>query len=601
MQCINSPSLVRVDRRARTVPRWFEPRSAEPVLALPPMRTDSRPSAPRSERRRRSATSATGARVAIRRVFPAVLAAGLLVAALSFTGSAAPARANSAGVGFGAIPYNGDEQSRCQGLSVGSHIVFPGKMVVATTHAGICGSAPTDINWTWTVGAGAGGHGCKANSTSCDFKAGAATNGYTLVCINGSNVQGAWQSCDYYGVPGKGVGIIEGTVKDKDGGPVAGADVKAYGANSTSTTTGADGYYAMQVKPGSYRIVPSGGPHGKAAPNYIPKFNATTIADGTSGTADFQLQAGVELALAFDKSTVAADGLQVVNGTVTTTEFGKPLGNVGVQLEAMPGETADNAVTAGPRAAVCSAGIRVWPTGTLSDPDGLPVSVTTDATGHYDLAITVGTTPGVWSLEATAKNADGTLSTDVTSASDTKSITFKSLGKVAPVDFVQEFNVLAKSKTAISQISSNACPAVYTLAQTTATTGGAAKLGGLAFGLVNGKDGQSLLVFSASKPPVVNAQGELPASFTANADSLVLDPAEWTGTGLGATVTNFASLQSIMDGGLLPRVPTLAEFDSAAAVPSWKPMSGNEVTIFSPSFEYLGWGYPGIAAAGACY
>ena len=141
------------------------------------------------------------------------------------------------------------------------------------------------------------------------------------ILINGSNVQGAWQSCDYYGVPGKGVGIIEGTVKDKDGGPVAGAEVKAFGNDNPSTTTGADGYYAMQVKPGSYRIVPSGGPHGKSAPNYVPKFNATTIADGASGTADFKLLAGIELELHFDKSTVAADGLQVVNGTVTTPAF----------------------------------------------------------------------------------------------------------------------------------------------------------------------------------------------------------------------------------------------------------------------------------------
>jgi hypothetical protein len=525
----------------------------------------------------------------------------LLVAALSVTGSAAPARAISTDSGFGAIPYNGDEQSRCQSMSVGSHIVFPGKEVVGTTGGGICGSAPKDINWSWSVNPGAGVHGCKPNGATCSFKAGGPTNGYTLLCINGSNIQGAWQSCDYYGVPGKGVGIIDGTVTDKDGGPVAGTLMTAYGKQSASTSTGADGYYAMTVKPGSYRILPSGGPHGKSAARYVPKVNDTTIADGASGKADFKLQSGIELALHFTKASVPADGLKVVNGTITTTEFGKPLPNVAVQLEVMPGETSEAAVTSGPRAAVCNAGSRLWPTGTMASPDGTPVTVTTDATGHYSLAITVGTTPGVWTLDAWAKNADGTLSSDTSAASDTQSIAFTNLGKTAPSDFITEFDLAAKSTTALGQISSSASPLVNTLAQVTATAAGGTRLGGLAYGLVNAKDGQSLLVFPAGKPPVVNAQGELPSAFAANADGLVLDSAEWTGAGLPASVTNAASLQSVLDAGLLARAPTLAEFDAAKGIVGWKAVKHNEITVFSSNFEYLGWGYPGIAAPGACY
>ena len=525
----------------------------------------------------------------------------LLLAGLGLTGAVGSALAAGTPSGFGAIPYNGDLQSRCMSMKVASHIVFPGDRVTARTGSGICGSAPKDIGWTWTVGPGAGVRGCGTNATTCSFKAGQPTNGFTTICIAGSSSAGAWGSCDYYGVPGKGVGIIEGTVTDKDGGPVSGATVTAYGKSSANTTTGSDGYYAMEVKPGSYRVIPSGGPHGKSAPRYVPSVNNTTISDGTSGTASFKLQAGVELELRFDKPSVPADGLQVVNGTITTTEFGKPLPNVAVQLEVMPGETSDQAVTSGPRAAVCNNGGRIWPTGSLSDPDGTPVTVTTDSTGHYRVAVTVGTTPGTWTLDAWAKNADGSLSSDTSGASDTKSITFKSLGKAGIADFVSEFDVTAKSTTALQQISGYPGAAAGTLGQTTATAAGGNRLGGLAYALVNVKDGQALLVFPASKPPVLDKQGTLPDAFAANADDLVLNPSEWTGAGMPATVTNAASLQSIMAGGLLTRAPTLTQFDAGSAVLGWKTMRNNSVAVSSQSFEYLGWGYPGVGQPGACY
>jgi hypothetical protein len=580
-----------------------KPLETKPLLAFTAMQSSPRPATYSSRPRRRTSSLASKARVTAKAIFTAPLAAALLAAALSLTGPGTAARASSADAGFGAIPPDGNIQSRCQGVHVGSHVVFPGQKVVATTSAGICGGAPKDISWEWDIPAGDGGRGCTKDATTCSFKAGGPTTGYGVVCIIGGNVQGGWESCDYVGVAGKGVGVIDGYVKDKDGGPVAGTDVKAYGTESASTTSGADGYYAMEVKAGNYRIVPSGGPRGKSAPDYVPKFNATTIADGTEGRADFTLQAGIELKLRFAKSTVAADGLQVVDGTITTTEGGKPLPNIGVQLEVMPGETADEAVTTGPRAAVCNNGSRVWPTGMLQSPDGFPVSVTTDATGHYDLAITVGTTPGVWRLEATAKNADGSLSTDVTAASDTQSITFDKVAgpTTTPADFVTEFDNAAKPKTTgLYQISGNSNTIVNTLAQTTATQSIATKLGGLAYALVNAPDGQSVLVFLASKPPVIDAKGALPPSAD-NADDLVMDPAEWTGAGLPASFTNRASFQAVLDGGMLQFVPTLAEFDSAKPVTGWKTVRQNQVTIFSTSFEYLGWGYPGIAAAGACY
>ena len=239
---------------------------------------------------------------AVRRwpALPVVMA----ILGLTFSVGGLVGSAGAAGVpsGFGAIPSNGDLQSRCMSMKVAGHIVFPGDRVTAHTGSGICGTAPKDIGWSWSVAPGPGVTGCGANATTCSFRAGAATNGYTTICISGSSSAGGWGSCDYYGVPGKGVGIIDGTIIDKDGGPVAGATVTAYGKSSANTTTGSDGYYAMEVKAGSYRVLPSGGPHGKSASRYTPSVKDATVSDGASATAGFQLQAGVELELSLDKS-----------------------------------------------------------------------------------------------------------------------------------------------------------------------------------------------------------------------------------------------------------------------------------------------------------
>jgi hypothetical protein len=396
------------------------------------------------------------------------------------------------------------------------------------------------------------------------------------------------------------MGVIDGYVTDKDAGPVAGVTLDAYGTHSASAVTGSDGYYAMQVEKGHYRVLPSGGPQGKSTPAYDPRISDVNVADGATTGANFKLQAGIELKLHFDKTSAPADGFQVVNGTVTTTEFGKPLGNIAVQLSVMPTETAAEALTKGPRAAICYSGSIVWPTGTFSDPDGYPVTVTTDATGQYAFSITVGTTPGSWQLDAWAKNSDGTLSTDTTAASDTQSVSFTSIGSSTPANFVSELNIAAKSTSFSKQLSGSAIGLVTTLSQATPLSTGGVRFGGLAYAMVNGKDGQAMLVFPADKPPVVNDQGVIDPTLTRNADDLVLAPAEWTGAGLPAKVTNAASLSSVLQEGLLPDLPTLAAFDSGAAAKGWKTVRGNQVTLFSQYFDYLGWAYP-TSAAGACY
>ena len=164
-----------------------------------------------------------------------------------------------------------------------------------------------------------------------------------------------------------------------------------------------------------------------------------------------------------------------------------------------------------------------------------------------------------------------------------------------------EFNLAAKATTALRAVSANASPLVNTLAQVTATGASGVRLGGLAYGLVNAPDGQSMIVFAASKPPVVSSLGVLPPAFAANADDPVIDPAAWTGAGLPSYVHNVTSLQAILNGGLLPDVPTLTEFDHGTPVKAWKTAKGGSITPFSPNFEYLGWGYPGLGAPGACY
>src|ERR1700722_16585400 len=132
------------------------------------------------------------------------------------------------GGGFGPSP--GEPQSRCAALVVSSHIGFAGKELTATAGPampGSCGGGK--VGWSWEAPSVL--KGCGPDSTHCTFRAGAsAGNTWQQVCILGSSTQGPWESCDYFGVPAKGTGIIEGFVKDKDGGPVAGADVTAYGA-----------------------------------------------------------------------------------------------------------------------------------------------------------------------------------------------------------------------------------------------------------------------------------------------------------------------------------------------------------------------------------
>jgi hypothetical protein len=69
------------------------------------------------------------------------------------------------------------------------------------------------------------------------------------------------------------------------------------------------------------------------------------------------------------------------------------------------------------------------------------VDITTDANGHYKFGITVGSRPGVWRLQAWAETNEG-LALGPT-ASETKAVTFTSLGPARLSNFVGEVNLIA--------------------------------------------------------------------------------------------------------------------------------------------------------------
>ncbi len=530
----------------------------------------------------------------------------LLVSSSTVLISAVPSSATTSPQGgFGPLPAGLPIESRCQNMTISDHIVFVGQYVDASTHGGICGVTGKDNTWQWQLPQGSGTKGCKEDGTFCDFKVTASTNQQLeSFCIDGANVQGAWSSCDYFGVVGDNMGILQGTVTDKDGGPVAGTTIKAYGHPGATTTSDVNGFYAMQLNRGAYTVEPSGGPQGKSAPGYTPKVTPVHVVDHQTSTANFQLDTSLELKLKLDKSTVVANGYEVVSGTITTTQFGKPLPNVNVQLQVQPNQSADQAVTAGARASVCSNGSRVWPTGQLNDPDGYPVTVTTDATGTYNFTVTVGTTPGTWTLDAWAFNSTGTLSSDVTAASETKSINFTTNGSSSLGGFISELDTAARSTTFSTSLANDAGSAngLWTLlSQVTKAGTGGINFGGLAYSLVNAKDGQSMIIFPEDKPPKLNKAGEIMPGRPGNSADLVYDPAEWTGAGISAAANvNVASLTTVVSKGLLTRLPTLSQFDAGQSVPGWKTVKGDQVTLFSGNYEFLGWGYP-VSTAGACF
>jgi Carboxypeptidase regulatory-like domain len=505
-------------------------------------------------------------------------------------------------------PPTGLIQTELGHFSLNGHLFRPGQTIVAKAqiYFKTCFRAPAPCvsSITWPVQAGSScrttlpGHAA-VGTLVCRWKA-AATDGWQVASVNFNNVTGTpANGQDYYAVISRSQAVIQGHVLDKDKNGVAGISVSAFGSAGKATgTTGDDGYYALDVAPDSYRVVPENAPKVKSGPAYLPAYVPVSVQAGGQAKADFTLRGGLQLELQLDRSSVAADGMQVVSGSVVTTEFGKAKPNIAVRLQAMPGESAEDAVTSAPRAAICQSTNRIWPTGTVSDPDGSPVTVTTDGTGHYDFTITVGTKPGSWTLDAWAFGSDGKLSTDVASASDTKTIAFTPLGSATVGSFVDEFDRL-HGTTLVDQIT-NSSPTIAAILSQIAASGvtKGVKLGGLSYSLANAADGQVVLIAPASSPPSFTAAGAVSAQ--GSTGDLVIDSAEWTGAGLASTVTNAASFSSVVQQGLLKTLPSFGEWSSGGRVPGWS-LKKNAMSPSSASLEYFGWAYPGIATPGACY
>ena len=95
--------------------------------------------------------------------------------------------------------------------------------------------------------------------------------------------------------------------------------------------------------------------------------------------------------------------MTVVRGTLTLTEYGRPVPDAHLLLEPQPSMGYNAAVTTGARVAICNSGVRIWPVGTLSMPSGRSIEVATDQNGTYDFTLAVGTVPGPWELRAVAR------------------------------------------------------------------------------------------------------------------------------------------------------------------------------------------------------
>jgi len=296
-------------------------------------------------------------------------------------------------------------------------------------------------------------------------------------------------------------------VRGRDGEAVEGATVRAAGPASASGSVDAtSGFYLVNVKAGKYEVTPSGGPKGIASPRFDPTATRRSVAAGGDARADFRLNGGLKVGLAFSQKSAAADGSTVVKAEITTKRFGKAAGGVTLSLRPKPEDSGAVAVTTGARATICATGPRrVWPTGTIATALGTPVDVVTDAKGVYDFTMTVGTTPGQFTLNAWAKNAAGELITkDLGNTSPDETLTLTPTGNLTPSKFLSELAVL-KSDAAVSHtLASMNDDAASMAAAFSQLSGAGGKLGGLAYSLVSGKaGGTALLANSAADPPTV--------------------------------------------------------------------------------------------------
>jgi len=143
--------------------------------------------------------------------------------------------------------------------------------------------------------------GCGTNVSACNVcftgakgqcvsKLSQPASGWTPVYVRQNNdppiIYLLWLS-------GKTGGSIRGYVREKNMKGVlqgvAGVTVTASGSGGGSATTGDQGFYTMNVRPGSYSVVPSGGPSGPSS-KFTPVSAKVSVSAGGFGRADFSLK-----------------------------------------------------------------------------------------------------------------------------------------------------------------------------------------------------------------------------------------------------------------------------------------------------------------------
>ncbi len=500
-------------------------------------------------------------------------------------------------------------QTRLGPLVLSSHIVRAGQTLTGTSSHGCLFSftiknlmTPCPFNWAGFLALGKRVGGCGEHDASCSVRISVGTGNvsYGFVQLGITNIQGVGISNDYYAVVSKNAALIEGTVLNKAHQPIPGATLDVYGAGhgegNYEISSGPDGTYAIEVTPGSYRIVPSAGSV-VGHTTFAPSDAHVTVAAGRTAYADFTAAVAEVIRVSLSTSTVPADGFHIVQGTVSVSLDGKPQPNVPFDLWPQMNETSEQAVTTGSRVTLCYGATRIWPTGTLPDPTGLSVQETTDQTGTYKFTLDAGTVPGQFSVSAWLLNGatpslsyGSLLTADPADSSDTKTLALSPLqgpgGSMTVAGFVGELQAL-KSTVQLKDFTNDAGN------DTAAFAALAAKglLGGLAFSWINGTNGTTaVLVYDASNPPTIDPKTSAMKAIGA----LVVQPNEWVGT------PNVPDLQHAIQGGGIKQPPTFAQWlTGASGVAGWNLASNTAATPWTTNFNFNGWPYLNTAP-GAC-
>jgi hypothetical protein len=406
----------------------------------------------------------------------------------------------------------------------------------------------------------------------------------------------------YANFPGKtpDLGAISGMVTDKDGNPVGGVTVTAYGPTHASAESGPGGLYYMTVDKGSYRVVPDA--TALKGTSVSPVVRSVSVLPLATTGANFVVDGGLTVDLNFSKYAVPANGTEIVQASIKTTLFGKPAPGTNVELSVDPTDIASS-LTTDPKVNVCGPSGRIWPTGpNVTDLSDVPVTVTTDSAGVYDFSLTVGTRPGSWSLDAWAKNDDGTLSADTLRASETKTLDVTALTpSLALGSVVDELNLI-KSTTLSSQLDPQNPGNLRTLLSTLAANPSSGlNFGGLTFSVGTGADGYNVVIAPATTEFTIESSGKIKATGPV-LSSLIVDPGEWTGSSLSSTLGNVASLDTVAQAGALPDLPSVSDWLHAGGVPSWKLTTQKGLFVATNSLTDFGWAYapPGAWPKGYC-